>query len=166
MAGACGKPHMSAGSLPGKRRLEPDLELQIQEPPLLSDPDSSLSDSEESVFSGLEDSGSDTSEEDSEEVAGCDEDNHRGEETSEEQAQAAPPCPRTEEAGALTRDEYEEDSSDEEDIRNTVGNVPLAWYDEFPHVGYDLDGKRIYKPLRTRDELDQFLDKMDDPDFW
>lgn len=28
--------------------------------------------------------------------------------------QAAPPCPRTEEAGALTRDEYEEDSSDEE----------------------------------------------------
>lgn len=39
------------------------------------------------MFSGLEDSGSDTSEEDSEEVAGCDEDNHRGEETSEEQAQ-------------------------------------------------------------------------------
>lgn len=28
--------------------------------------------------------------------------------------QVASPCPRTEEAGALTRDEYEEDSSDEE----------------------------------------------------
>ncbi|XP_021039122.1 ribosome biogenesis protein BOP1 [Mus caroli] len=168
MAGACGKPHMSPASLPGKRRLEPDQELQIQEPPLLSDPDSSLSDSEESVFSGLEDSGSDTSEEDTEGVAGAsgDEDNHRAEETSEEPTQAARLCSRTEEAGALTRDEYEEDSSDEEDIRNTVGNVPLAWYDEFPHVGYDLDGKRIYKPLRTRDELDQFLDKMDDPDFW
>lgn len=137
------------------------------QPPLLSDPDSSLSDSEESVFSGLEDSGSDTSEDDTEGVAGAsgDEDSHRAEETSEE-PQVASPCPRTEEAGALTRDEYEEDSSDEEDIRNTVGNVPLAWYDEFPHVGYDLDGKRIYKPLRTRDELDQFLDKMDDPDFW
>nr|AAH12693.1 Block of proliferation 1 [Mus musculus] len=168
MAGACGKPHMSPASLPGKRRLEPDQELQIQEPPLLSDPDSSLSDSEESVFSGLEDSGSDSSEEDTEGVAGSsgDEDNHRAEETSEELAQAAPLCSRTEEAGALAQDEYEEDSSDEEDIRNTVGNVPLAWYDEFPHVGYDLDGKRIYKPLRTRDELDQFLDKMDDPDFW
>lgn len=167
MAGACGKHHMSPGSLPGKRRLEPDQEPQIQEPLLLSDPDSSLSDSEESVFSGLEDSGSDTSDEDTEEVAraGCDKDN-RTEKTSEEQEQAVPPCPRAEEAGALTRDEYEEDSSDEEDIRNTVGNVPLAWYDDFPHVGYDLDGKRIYKPLRTRDELDQFLDKMDDPDFW
>lgn len=33
-------------------------------------------------------------------------------------------------------------------------------------MGYDLDGRRIYKPLRTRDELDQFLDKMDDPDYW
>ena len=53
-----------------------------------------------------------------------------------------------------------------QDIRNTVGNVPLEWYDDFPHVGYDLDGRRIYKPLRTQDELDQFLDKMDDPDYW
>lgn len=59
------------------------------QPPLLSDPDSSLSDSEESVFSGLEDSGSDSSEEDTEGVAGSsgDEDNHRAEETSEELAQ-------------------------------------------------------------------------------
>lgn len=170
MAGAWGKPHMSPGSLSEKRRLEPDQEQQPQEPPLLGDSDPSLSDSdsEESVFSGLEDSGSDTSEDDSEGVDGTgrDKDDNRTEETSEEQPQAGPPRPRTEKMGALTRDEYEEDTSDEEDIRNTVGNVPLAWYDDFPHVGYDLDGKRIYKPLRTRDELDQFLDKMDDPDFW
>ncbi|XP_037588392.1 ribosome biogenesis protein BOP1 isoform X4 [Cebus imitator] len=53
-----------------------------------------------------------------------------------------------------------------QDIRNTVGNVPLEWYDDFPHVGYDLDGRCIYKPLRTQDELDQFLDKMDNPDYW
>lgn len=53
-----------------------------------------------------------------------------------------------------------------QDVRNTVGNVPLQWYDDFPHVGYDLDGRRIYKPVRTRDELDQFLDKMEDPDYW
>lgn len=53
-----------------------------------------------------------------------------------------------------------------QDVRNTVGNVPLQWYDDFPHVGYDLDGRRIYKPVRTPDELDQFLDKMDDPDYW
>ncbi|XP_031803474.1 ribosome biogenesis protein BOP1 [Sarcophilus harrisii] len=54
----------------------------------------------------------------------------------------------------------------DQDIRNTVGNVPLEWYEDFPHIGYDLDGKKIYKPLRSRDELDHFLDKMDDPDYW
>lgn len=64
------------------------------QPLLLSDPDSSLSDSEESVFSGLEDSGSDTSDEDTEEVAGvgCDKDS-RTEKTSEEQEQVGEGLP-------------------------------------------------------------------------
>ncbi|XP_036779019.2 ribosome biogenesis protein BOP1 isoform X2 [Manis pentadactyla] len=83
-----------------------------------------------------------------------------------EPEEARTPSPRTDAASVPGDDEYAEDSSDEEDVRNTVGNVPLEWYDDFPHVGYDLDGRHIYKPLRTRDELDQFLDKMDDPDHW
>uniref|UniRef100_A0A8C3SFM0 BOP1 ribosomal biogenesis factor n=1 Tax=Chelydra serpentina TaxID=8475 RepID=A0A8C3SFM0_CHESE len=53
-----------------------------------------------------------------------------------------------------------------QDVRNTVGNIPMEWYQEYPHVGYDLDGKRIYKPIRTKDELDKFLDKMENPDYW
>lgn len=63
--------------------------------------------------------------------------------------------------------EYEDDgdSSDEEDIRNTVGNVPLHWYDEYKHIGYDWDGKKIMKPPQ-RDQIDDFLKKMEDPDFW
>ncbi|XP_026518843.2 ribosome biogenesis protein bop1-like, partial [Terrapene carolina triunguis] len=52
------------------------------------------------------------------------------------------------------------------DVRNTVGNIPMEWYQDYPHVGYDLDGKRIYKPIRTKDELDKFLDKMENPDYW
>lgn len=39
------------------------------------------------------------------------------------------------------------DTSDEEEIRNTVGNIPLEWYDELAHLGYDIEGKRIPKPL-------------------
>ncbi|XP_014664354.1 PREDICTED: ribosome biogenesis protein bop1-A-like [Priapulus caudatus] len=62
-------------------------------------------------------------------------------------------------------DEYEEDSSDEEDIRNTVGNIPLEWYNDYPHIGYDWRGRKIVKPA-TGDELDKFLDKMDNPDYW
>ncbi len=39
------------------------------------------------------------------------------------------------------------DTSDEEEIRNTVGNIPMEWYDELAHVGYDIEGKKIPKPL-------------------
>lgn len=53
-----------------------------------------------------------------------------------------------------------------QDIRNTVGNIPMEWYQEFPHVGYDLDGRKIFRPVRTKDELDKFLEKMESPDYW
>ena len=39
------------------------------------------------------------------------------------------------------------DTSDEEEIRNTIGNIPMEWYDELAHLGYDIEGKRIPKPL-------------------
>ncbi|KAG7174653.1 ribosome biogenesis protein BOP1 homolog [Homarus americanus] len=61
-------------------------------------------------------------------------------------------------------DEYAEDSSDEEDLRNTIGNVPVKWYDEYPHLGYDLEGKQIIKPKRG-DTLDNFLNRLENPDF-
>ncbi|XP_009885149.1 PREDICTED: LOW QUALITY PROTEIN: ribosome biogenesis protein BOP1 [Charadrius vociferus] len=52
------------------------------------------------------------------------------------------------------------------DIRNTVGNIPMEWYQDFPHIGYNLEGKKIYKPIRNKDELDMFLEKMENPDYW
>ena len=60
--------------------------------------------------------------------------------------------------------EYENDSSDEEDLRNTIGNVPEHWYDDEDHIGYNLDGNKIMKPAKG-DELDNFLNKMDNPNF-
>lgn len=63
-------------------------------------------------------------------------------------------------------DEYEQhDTDDEEDIRNTVGNIPMQWYDEYKHIGYDWDAKKIIKPAK-RDQLDDFLKRMEDPNFW
>ncbi|GJJ74666.1 ribosome biogenesis protein ERB1 [Entomortierella parvispora] len=59
---------------------------------------------------------------------------------------------------------YDSDSSTEEN-ENTVGNIPMEWYDEYPHIGYDIDGKKIMRPA-TGDELDKFLSTMDDPDSW
>uniref|UniRef100_A0A336MZH9 Ribosome biogenesis protein BOP1 homolog n=1 Tax=Culicoides sonorensis TaxID=179676 RepID=A0A336MZH9_CULSO len=64
------------------------------------------------------------------------------------------------------KDEYAAgDTSDEEDIRNTVGNIPMKWYDEYKHLGYDWDAKKILKPEQG-DTLDEFLKRMEDPDFW
>uniref|UniRef100_A0A1B0G4D6 Ribosome biogenesis protein BOP1 homolog n=1 Tax=Glossina morsitans morsitans TaxID=37546 RepID=A0A1B0G4D6_GLOMM len=57
------------------------------------------------------------------------------------------------------------DTSDEEDIRNTVGNIPMHWYDEYKHLGYDWDAKKIIKPPKG-DQIDDFLRKIEDPNFW
>lgn len=58
--------------------------------------------------------------------------------------------------------DYASDSSDES-VVNTVGNVPLEWYKDYPHIGYDVDGKKILKPAKG-DELELFLASMDDPE--
>ncbi len=42
-----------------------------------------------------------------------------------------------------------------------MGNIPINWYDDYDHLGYDLDGKRIRKPKRG-DELDHFLRGVED----
>lgn len=39
----------------------------------------------------------------------------------------------------------------------------MNWYDEYPHMGYDLDGNPIIKPDKG-DKLDQFLRMLEDPD--
>lgn len=71
-----------------------------------------------------------------------------------------------EQASTTENDEYEKfDTDDEEDIRNTVGNIPMKWYDEYKHIGYDWDAKKIIKPPK-RDQLDDFLKRMEDPNFW
>ncbi|KAG5264779.1 hypothetical protein AALO_G00257940 [Alosa alosa] len=177
--------------------------------------DGDLSDSEESVYSGLEDSGSDSDDVDDEEDEDDDEDDLEDEndedisvegleidtddnkiddgeavnnsETGEKStktltkknknkrekttnnAEEKEKGEKVSRDGGLTlprSNEYDEDTSDEEDIRNTVGNIPMEWYKDYPHIGYDLDGKKIFKPIRNKDELDEFLDKMENPDYW
>jgi len=55
-------------------------------------------------------------------------------------------------------------SSDEEFVKNTIGNVPLRWYDHLPHIGYDTSGKKIQK-LKKMSAVDAAIAARDDPKF-
>lgn len=92
--------------------------------------------------------------------------NDKNSKNSEALARKDDSCKKTQTKNmSRDEDEYEYDSSDEEDIPNTVGNVPMKWYDDYDHLGYNWDGKKIPKPEKG-DELDNFLKRMEDPDFW
>ncbi|KAH7887940.1 NUC169 domain-containing protein [Phlebopus sp. FC_14] len=60
--------------------------------------------------------------------------------------------------------DYDSDSSTEDDP-NRVGNIPMHWYDDLPHIGYDINGKRVLRPAKG-DELDKFLETVEDPTSW
>lgn len=59
---------------------------------------------------------------------------------------------------------YDSDDSDKEEA-NTIGNIPLSAYDQMPHIGYDIDGKRIMRPA-TSSALDSLLETIDLPKGW
>src|ERR1700742_2395516 len=48
---------------------------------------------------------------------------------------------------------------------NRVGNIPMHWYDDMPHIGYDMNGKAVLRPA-VGDELDKFLKTQEDPTAW
>ncbi|QRV91242.1 ribosome biogenesis protein ERB1 [Ceratobasidium sp. AG-Ba] len=60
--------------------------------------------------------------------------------------------------------DYDSDSSTEDDP-NRIGNVPAHWYDDMPHIGYTIDGKKVLRPARG-DELDKFLSTVENPMSW
>ena len=41
----------------------------------------------------------------------------------------------------------------------------MHWYDDLPHVGYDINGKKVLRPAKG-DELDKFLSTVEDPSAW
>ena len=60
---------------------------------------------------------------------------------------------------------YDSDDSDAPATANTIGNIPLSYYDAYPHIGYDINGKRIARPAKG-EALDSLLDSIDLPEGW
>ncbi|OBT64600.1 ribosome biogenesis protein erb1 [Pseudogymnoascus sp. 23342-1-I1] len=60
---------------------------------------------------------------------------------------------------------YDSDDSDAADNENTIGDIPLSFYDSYPHIGYNINGKRIMRPAKG-EALDALLDSIDVPKGW
>ncbi|KAL8745906.1 MAG: hypothetical protein Q9184_007816, partial [Pyrenodesmia sp. 2 TL-2023] len=60
---------------------------------------------------------------------------------------------------------YDSDDSDAPQTTNTIGNIPLSFYDSYPHIGYDVNGKKIARPAKG-EALDALLDSIDIPKGW
>ncbi|KAK4162137.1 putative cytosolic ribosome biogenesis protein [Cladorrhinum sp. PSN259] len=60
---------------------------------------------------------------------------------------------------------YDSDDSDAQGPVNTIGDIPLSFYDSYPHIGYDINGKKIMRPA-TGDALQSLLDTIEVPKGW
>lgn len=54
------------------------------------------------------------------------------------------------------------DYSAVDDETNTIGNIPLSFYEQYPHIGYNINGKKIMRPA-TGEALDALLDSIEVP---
>ncbi|KAG5483869.1 hypothetical protein CUR178_06866 [Leishmania enriettii] len=55
----------------------------------------------------------------------------------------------------------ESDSSEDEATLNRVGDIPLEWYKDENHIGYDIEGKKLMK--KERSALERLLEATDNP---
>jgi ribosome biogenesis protein ERB1 len=48
---------------------------------------------------------------------------------------------------------------------STTGDVPLKWYDDFEHIGYDIEGEPVRKPAKE-DLIDEFIAINENKNSW
>ncbi|CAN1175029.1 Ribosome biogenesis protein BOP1 homolog [Linum perenne] len=127
---------------------EDSVPVQSGEPSVSSDDEIGDSDSEDSQEAGDSDSERGSTDDDGQED---------GEESGESES----------ESESERREAVEESDSSEDEVapRNTIGDVPLEWYKDEPHIGYDIKGKKITKKER-QDKLDLLLASVDDSKNW
>jgi ribosome biogenesis protein ERB1 len=61
-------------------------------------------------------------------------------------------------------DNLSSDDEDDSGTMNRIGRIPLHWYDEYDHIGYDGHGKQVIKSKNSsasKDLLDQVIDAAD-----
>jgi len=64
----------------------------------------------------------------------------------------------------MNTDDLSSDEEDEGGSGNRIGRVPLHWYDDYDHMGYDSHGREIMKSASKKsigDRLDQVISQSD-----
>ena len=67
-------------------------------------------------------------------------------------------------AAWMHTDNLSSDDEDDDGTMNRIGRIPLHWYDEYDHIGYDGQGKKVIKSKNSsagKDLLDQVIDAAD-----
>ena len=115
------------------------VEQELEEDELIEDEDENSDDDDEHIV--LESSSDDV-------------DSQLSSEEGESECSELPTSVSGKDGGKMLLEAEDTDTSDEEEVRNTVGNIPLEWYDDLPHIGYDIEGKTIAKSsLAKGDEV-------------
>ena len=68
-------------------------------------------------------------------------------------------------AAFVHADDLSSDDDDGGGLNNRIGRVPLHWYDEHDHIGYDAHGSRVAKMVGKaagQDGIDVLLKEADD----
>ncbi|CAL0320749.1 unnamed protein product [Lupinus luteus] len=126
------------------------------------DSESESQDAEDAVSTGDDDDDDDTSQ---------DEDIANNKDSGNESSDINQDNTNDQDGGSESSDFHEgggiESDSSEDEVapRNTVGDVPLKWYEDEPHIGYDIKGKKI-KRKEKQDKLGSFLANVDDSKNW
>ncbi|OQS04127.1 hypothetical protein THRCLA_03604 [Thraustotheca clavata] len=142
---------------------EEEVELSLDEDG--DDEEDDEEDEDEEDDDGFEDQGS-SSEDEQESEAGEDESEDEREtrkkvESREQQLQNMRQDGSLKIASHLHIDDL---SSDDEEVHNTIGNVPLRWYEDYDHIGYTVDGQKIIKKNKG-DGIDDAIAAKDDPNY-
>jgi ribosome biogenesis protein ERB1 len=66
-------------------------------------------------------------------------------------------------AAFVHTDDFSSDDDDEEGMGNRIGRVPLHWYEEYEHVGYNVHGDKVAKSASVADgdRIEQALSLQD-----
>jgi ribosome biogenesis protein ERB1 len=95
-----------------------------------------------------------------------------GEDNKEEDGRETPNFRVVKDANGNDRFLYDEIDPDDDseysagnDEQNTIGNIPLSFYDSYPHIGYNINGKKIMRPAKG-EALDALLDSIEVPKGW